>query len=399
MARRRRSRFGEFTNIALPVLRVLIVVPALYVSRVVGAYFATRNYKYLLLGSPAIVVAGVMVATAVWQTQRPLAARVDRYRLAVGNAIRSEDWAAAELYSRKLLQLNAEDRQAEYTLAGVLQEKGDQKQALEVIKRLAPDDRVGYAPAHFAVVIGMIKKKEPLSKDELKRFEHHAKAAASDAKLRADAEQLLGQMYLMTQRAEEALASFQISVKDRPELRLAIAQLLFQANRPDEAKAELARAVEFFRGRLVANSSDTESRILLARTMILAGNVQIAEAILRERFDKPDGARCRQELAAIGLAFYDSLDARASGDSVAIRLQAIQLAIECDAKPQEIKDRLAKWNTADAASVKELLAAGKVGWIGHLILATCEKDPDAVKMHLAQAERLWPGAGKYAEEK
>jgi tetratricopeptide (TPR) repeat protein len=395
MTRRRRSRFWTFTDKSLQVFRILFLVPALYVSRVVGRYFATRNYKYLLVGSPAIVVAGVMVATAVWQTQRPLASRLDRYRLAVGSAIRGKDWVAAELYSRKLLQLDVEDRQAEYTLAGVLQEKGDQKQALEVIKRLAPEDRIGYPPAHFAAVIGMIKKKEPLSKDELKRFEHHAKAAASDAKLRADAEQLLGQMYLMTHRAEEALASFQISVKDRPELRLAIAQLLYQANRPEEAKAELGRAVEFYRGRLVANPSDTESRVLLGRTMILAGNAQVAEAILRERFDKPDGARCREELASIGLAFYDSLNAGANIDSIAIRLQAIQLAIECDAKPQEIKDRLAKWNSTDAASVKELLASGKVGWIGHLILASCEKDAESVKMHLAQAERLWPGAGKF----
>lgn len=378
---------------------MVFVVPALYVSRVVGRYFATRKYRYLLVGSPAIVVAGVMVATAVWQTQRPLASRVDRYRLAVGTAIRGKDWAAAELYSRKLLQLNSEDRQAEYTLAGVLQEKGEQKQASEVIKRLAPDDRVGYAPAHFAVAVGMIQKKEPLSPDELKRFERHAKAAASDAKLRADAEQLLGQVYLATNRPKEALASFQVAVTDRPELRLAITQLLFQAKRPDEAKAELGRAVEFYRERLTSNANDTEARILFARAMVLGGNVQAAETILRQRFDKPDADRCRSELGSIGLAFYDGLSAQSGSNAIALKLQSMQLAIECEAKPQAIKDRLAKWTEADAAGVKELLAAGKVGWIGHLILAACEKDAEAVKMHLAQAERLWPGAGKFVAPK
>lgn len=150
--RSKRRRPKRLRRIGAGVRRLLssvVVRPIVIVSRAVGSWFKRRRFRRLLIGSPALIVAGVLLTAILWQANKPKASIVSRYRTAAYKALRQQDWESADLYLRKLLQIDATDREARYHYALVFQGRGDQESCARIMSELAPDDAVGYPQAHF----------------------------------------------------------------------------------------------------------------------------------------------------------------------------------------------------------------------------------------------------------
>jgi hypothetical protein len=83
----------------------------------------------------------------------------ERYKIAVRDAADAGDYQRVELYERKLAQLGIDTRRTDYRTAIKLADDGDLEDAYERMKRLAPLDEPGYAPAHIWIAQGLVSGK------------------------------------------------------------------------------------------------------------------------------------------------------------------------------------------------------------------------------------------------
>lgn len=118
----------------------------------VNAWLATRRPRELLLAAPALVLALPFAFVAVQGAMLGKGAIAERYKIAVRDAAEGGDFEKVELYERKLAQLGIDTRRTDYRTALKLADDGDLQDAYERMKRLAPSDKPGYAPAHFWIV-------------------------------------------------------------------------------------------------------------------------------------------------------------------------------------------------------------------------------------------------------
>lgn len=116
----------------------------------------------------------------------------------------------AEIASRRLIALQPANEKARFYVAQGMERRGFKPHARVMINNLAPEDRVGYAPAHAWVVQDLIQtaqeKQTPLPQKILR---HHLSAASQD--LEAQPQLLILHAALLDgeQKSEEALGLLQ----------------------------------------------------------------------------------------------------------------------------------------------------------------------------------------------
>jgi tetratricopeptide (TPR) repeat protein len=404
-SRRPKRRFRRVWQAWKALGRLVVLTaarPVVWLVGVLGRWFRSRRFRRLLIGSPALIVLGVVVAAVVWHNQQPQTAIVDRYRLAAGKALQQEDLVAAELYLRKLLQLNANDFEARYSLALVASEMGDQDRAEQMMSELATHGTSGYARAHLWLASRMSAGKKEWTKEEVTTLVRHLRSATKSPETAVAAHAMLAQVYAAAGDHANALDSFNAIVSQRPELRLSIAQLLFILKRPDEAKMELGKAISHFDEQITRSPDDIDARIALARAVYLTGDLPRVEKVLRQRFGTDDEERCRYELASLIISHSDRALAIATDKkaATAARVELLQAALECSPESPEALNRLAAmcFDDSEASAdarllLKDALAAGRAPATVHLILGTTAAQhgrQNAAKLHLEQAYRMDP---------
>ena len=376
-----------------------VAVPSLALLGAAGRWISTRRMGRLLVGSPAILVAGLVVVVVVWQTRMPAATIVDSYRTAMGRALASKDLDAAELYLRKLLQLGSAGPEAKFALAEFTRRQGDTKRADEILAELAPRGGIGYAPAHFALARELARSKEDDWTDEdMESLVHHLRASASSPTIRTVALQLLAEAYLAKDRLPDALEAYRETADRLPAVRLPIAHILIRMNKSEEAKAELSRAISFFEGELRSNPEDVPSRIGLAKSVFLTQDFSRAASLLQEKFASADGEQFRSVLAGLYAMEFDRRGEPGNTGNLGFRIQLLRLALDCWPNSPEALVRLAGLASGKGASaqpteaeLREVLAAGIAPGTVHLILgaqAGLSGNRDSATMHFEQAGQL-----------
>lgn len=125
----------------------------------INAWLATRRPRELLLAAPALVFALPFAFVAVQGAMLGKGDIAERYKIAVRDAADAGDYQKVELYERKLAQLGIDTRRTDYRTAIKLADDGDLGDAYERMKRLAPLDKPGYAPAHIWIAQGLVSGK------------------------------------------------------------------------------------------------------------------------------------------------------------------------------------------------------------------------------------------------
>ena len=394
--RRRMSQAGrQFRRGRHRVARILARI-----EDSVEHWFRTRNYQALLRGSPAIIVAALVIGATVGQAGKPKAALADRYLWAARDALAAKNLEAAELYARKVLQLSDSDPEARFLLAQIAQQRGDRVEFDRLLAELAPDKSNGHPPAHLLQATRLLQAQGSLTKTQLPLVIHHLEVAASHVPLRAVANQTLGQLYYSQRDWDRALDCFEAITPERPEAHLWIANIVASRNDAARAKSELTRAVASLTERIRTQPNNTQSRLLLANAYRMLGNLAEAERVLREGFTQPDGDRCRAELAAFCVAKADQLAAASEAASLEVRLNLLQQALQCSPGHATALDRVAvlagltsNGARLDRDVLKGVLAAGRAATMAHLllgVLAADAGDSASARIHLQQAAQLDP---------
>jgi tetratricopeptide (TPR) repeat protein len=168
-------RFAEVVNLDGIILRLVkwtrpLWYPFAAVFGFISAWLATRDYKQLLWGLPAILALLPLVSIAGWTLWRGRDSIAAQYRVAVQKARDKKDYEQVELFERKLAQLGVATELTDYQTALALAKDGEIDKAYERMQKLAPVDEPGYLPAHYWIAIQLMTDKLSVPEPERQKL-------------------------------------------------------------------------------------------------------------------------------------------------------------------------------------------------------------------------------------
>jgi tetratricopeptide (TPR) repeat protein len=217
--------------------------PLAAVGGFVFAWLATRRYRGLLWGLPAVLLLLPIVAAATWGLFWGRSAAADRYKVAVRDARESKDYERMQLFEKKLANWGVETRQTDYATALALADEGKLDEAYQRMQRLAPEDRPTYAPAHAWILQNLLSQKLDVPQAERMRLAGvHLKHLQTLGVRGRDIDFLHAIWLAQSERPEEASDALAPLINSMPYAAIERLRIDFQLKRTDELKRD-ARAV------------------------------------------------------------------------------------------------------------------------------------------------------------
>jgi tetratricopeptide (TPR) repeat protein len=354
-----------------------------------------RFRRDLFLGAPALLCILAVIVALFWVplvSGREVAAQ---YRLKAWKAQTANDHAAARLCYERLVRENPADQQSLFALAQVLAEMGDAPSSLELLDRLAPLDKTGFAPAHLALGKQLLAATRP-SPQSVHAAEQHLLRAVAAQPDSAEAHALLGRLYALAGRWELAQPHLAAALKNSDELALLMAQVTAAMGHADEAKAYARRAVAFWTARAQAAPTDVAARLAWAQSLLALDDFAGALAVLdRAIVAIADEPRLRLAAASICAGWIEQLQKSASPDT-ALGLALLARGLKYDpAQPALLNHLIALSHLPGARSdstrklLNNLLAQGHESAILHLALGSDALARGQLEPAQVHFERAW----------
>jgi tetratricopeptide (TPR) repeat protein len=133
-------------------------------------WLATRPYRQMAWGVPALVLLVPVGAAAGWGLLWGRGSVAAHYRLAVKEAREAGNYERVQLFERKLAQLGADTQQMDFNTALALANDGKMQQAYERMQKLAPLDEPGYLQARVWIIQQLIKNELQLPREDIHRL-------------------------------------------------------------------------------------------------------------------------------------------------------------------------------------------------------------------------------------
>jgi tetratricopeptide (TPR) repeat protein len=322
--------------------------------------------RHVLAGVPALVAMGavVVVAGAVAMTDQGQVRA--RYFQEAVRQFQAGRYEAARLGFERIVEEEGPggDPEARFDLAVCLGALGENEQAAALIDPLAPDDRLGYAPAHVWKACRLWSGSEHRPED-VRAGEQHLLLAHRIAPDSIEVNALLGQFYLAGGKVEKALPHLEKAARERPALLLMLARACQNCGDTTGVRRWAREARRIFQQRAEASLDDHESRLYWADAeMILEEFAKAVDVLQREAGRKRDD-RYPRALAQVFLEWSDSLGRKFPAD-LAGRLALLERGLEQN--PANV-DLLARFSTMihgggaggdrARAALRSLLARGQ----------------------------------------
>jgi tetratricopeptide (TPR) repeat protein len=408
-------RLGRHLADALAVLYLRVLDGLSLVDEFTQLWLSSRPRRQMLAGLlPAVLfVAWTMVFSSAGSVPHSLL--IDQYRLAAYQASNRGDDASARLWLQKIAWLDPDDPDYQYRLALGAADSGDRERAAQIMRRLAPDDRPGYGPAHFWQARRIVRETAQVPRARVPVLRHHLKQAVQHDRRNGEAAEMLAQLELQDGDAQAATAALEPVVRFYPELRLMLARLYLIAGDTRRAASVAQSALGIFQRRLEKQPDGVAARIQCARLLTFQQQFEQAVLLLQEGADRlrtaagevPDSeqqveesvAPLRTELADTLIAWHDWVR-RMSPLAYADRLRVLQLAVNAVPHDRRVLERMAllaaegRDEATDArAALTDALADGTAPATVHLLLsleAQNRQDRRAEEQHLRMALALNP---------
>ncbi len=278
------------------------------VSDFCGRWLATREFRRLALGAPAVII---MLIASVGVLSRPFLStehKSGRYYDAAQNAIEAQDLETTAMYLEKIWLLDPSNYPVFFRLVLQLAESVDAQQAYEFMRRLAPDDEPRYAPAHKWMVRALINGQLSATEQApLNLAKTHLEYIDRVSKRDAEANYLWYFYHARAGNVESAFERLKEAVKEAPMLAFTLMRLQIERNEIDEAKQAATIADRFLR-RQIAGDASPERYAQLAQVLETLDDQTAAQRVLHEAIEQfPDDQTLDDQLLAVQLRQYDRL--------------------------------------------------------------------------------------------
>ena len=377
--------------------------------------WTARRLKDLLWGLPALAAAAACagLATTAGVRSRGLD---EEYRLAADAAFDAGDPAAANLYYRRLVELDGGSPRTRFRLAETYDEIGRPDAAADLLTALTPDTG-GYPPAHkrlaarlldpaAAVGPGAGEADAPLDPRRVAAAHRHLLLARRADPADTDLAVRLAQLYVDAGAAGRALPLLVGAAPSRPELHLDAGLLAARLGEGAVARRSFEAAAAHFAGLVGRDAGDGLSRRRWVTCLVNLGRLDEAAGVLEAGAER-DAATFAPLLAEVRSLQYDAVTR--SGGEPALRLALLRDALRLNPKEIGALTRLIAFAEGGAAGgdgaaaaeglLQAILAAGEVPAAAHLALGTrawAGEDEDAAVFHLERAYALDPSLGPVA---
>ncbi|MBI1375117.1 MAG: hypothetical protein GC159_20555 [Phycisphaera sp.] len=242
--------------------------------------FLPGEPRYLIQGSPLLIVlAAAACLIGVSATDHNLSRK---YLNAGRAAIGEHNFTYASICYQRLVALDADNPEYRYGLAVSTVGLGDPERSEAILRTLAPEDRLGYAPAHVVLARLLIERAAPADRRALRRAEGHLLRALQSDPANAEAHLLIGRVYAQTDRSKLAEEHWRRVAHDDPVAALCLAELLAGRHEGQESREYARFAATRFSRLLTASQQDDETRKRYARALLMLGESTKAERTLRD---------------------------------------------------------------------------------------------------------------------
>lgn len=284
--------------------------------------------RSLLAGLPALLVAAVAVPSltlfhpdrntlfATYQTNMQdlhveASKEVDREKQ--GKLVDE-----ALFYARSLSSMLPNDPAYQFSLAMLYSAKGDDVRSRAIMAELAPRNKIGYGPAHFAQAKQLVGR--PMSPDDFKSaIAHFDSALRSNEVDRNEVHRELGRLYYQAYMALEAggtnplglsLERMLENARDHfskyqgtdPQVVISLGRILATQGNVEQAQLSVQKVLADLRTKLELSPSDVEARLQLAHAYASVRKLTEAGDLLVEgRIRNPD-PRYDRELSNVFFA-------------------------------------------------------------------------------------------------
>lgn len=369
---------------------------AIYEWFVVGWQF--RRTRDLIRGLPAVVLLiGVILLNG--------AARVDaralhyRYWSSARAAMTGTDKEAAEIYLQRILDdSKTDDVQAIFALGELYEVTGRETRAQWLFRKLAPDDRRGYAPAHRKRAIAMANSiTSQSSSDDIRVMREQL--TDSDQQQSPTMARAWAAYFLAINQPTLAIERLEQAVSEYPELSLVLGNLYLSNRQIERARTSYTSASAFLRKRLEQDPENTRLRITFASTLLKLGELDECQAVLELGAKLDPKGPYKQLLASLYTNRHDMLKTQAGVD-LSVLLMNLHEALKYDPNHTAAYERLLSYSqgttegqTSLTEILNEVIAQGQEPGLAHFamsILKWKEKDVPASRFHLERAYALLP---------
>ena len=272
---------GIFQRMLAFVIDVVRFMDAWRRSRLAAEFWQGSLVMAIVAVFTTLMIAGLVIRDSK---------TVKTYRAAADSALAAEDTQAAELWYRKLIYFDTDNKAAHFGLAQVARLEDDIIRERAIIDQLAPEDATGFADAHYWKARYLLTQRKSPS-DHSQAILNHATKAVTGNPANQAAQELLGRIYLAGGQYEQALKHMTQAADANPAVRLAIAhtyQVLGSNDGTHKAKviSEADRAAMHYRKLFEADDDRTDARIGYAKARTLQGQYFDALKTLTSEIDR-----------------------------------------------------------------------------------------------------------------
>ncbi len=311
--------------------------------------------------------------------------------------------ASAELLFRRVQQLQQNDSRSMFFVAMCYMQRGATNQALNMLNRIAPVDRIGYPPAHAYLAEQMLMR--PLNGNDLPIVRHHAEGALQWERTSPQLLAMISDLFANLREPDKSVAAMSAAAKRDTKFNLLLAQSARQDPKYVKLSEEsLSTAKRHFVEKLEKNPQDLGARLMLADAQRLEGDLSAAAATIQEGMKLSNSPELKSALSEVcRLMFVQS--SRFDGTTWTGDLELLESAFQLDPNNPRVFEEVAKLARITGKSLndklmKELMEFVKTGratsvthmWMGEHYLQA-NQFAKAVP-HLEQAVRRDPRAAQ-----
>ena len=253
---------------------------------------------------PAII-ALVLVGVATFKGAFSEDSLRNRYRSGMTRALETGDYTKAKAFGERLMALSGEIKPADQLdYATCLFKQGEFALALENLNALAPNDRLGYPPAHRAKAVLLTQEYER-TRDNLLLDRLYYHLTQSDEQSSYSICRGYAIYFVATNQPSRAIPYLTSAVQENPELYPNLLALYQQTNQPTLYRETLRKAASVLPKLLNQDPANTPLRIEYAKLLVNMDRNEDALAVLKQGCESNPDPDLKRAIADFYLMRYD----------------------------------------------------------------------------------------------
>ncbi len=249
----------------------------------------------------------------------------------------------AEVLFRRVQMLVPSDR-SQFVIAATLAQQGALEQSKEMLRRVAPDSRQGYVPAHallaqlLLIEMQQTNNADPAIRDLLK---HHIAQCKDWDRVPQSLLRAGSDLNMLDGNQTEALILLARSAEHNPEDNFVLAMRAKETNNERVFQQSWPKAAEHLNEQLRQTPTDSDLRLRLAQTYAVAGKLDEAEKVLREATDASTNAEIKRGHSRLYMIRYEQSKKVVNG-RISVNLEFLDVAMRIDPTNPLIAEEVAK---------------------------------------------------------